>query len=308
LENSPGGHINTTIPGSQPSRRATTVALHVTVYAMLYFITAMIALPVLMWAGGRYLGIFAGGLFSAIFANWLALRIYENRSLEQVGLWVNGNSGRNLLMGILGGAGSACLVLGPPVLARAAHFTPTPSEPFTWGTFLFVSFLLAAGSAGEELLFRGYGFQLLLSTLGPYATILPVGVLFAALHWNNPNAGWLAMVNTAGFGFLFGYAFLRSRDLWLPIGLHFGWNFTLPLFGVNLSGLRMKVAGYELSWTAGDVWSGGQYGPEASVLTTLVLLALFVFIWKAPVRRQPSPLTDPPAETPVCEQPSLLQS
>jgi len=166
--------------------------------------------------------------------------------------------------------------------------------------------LLAAGAAGEELFFRGYGFQLLLAALGPYATIVPVGVAFALLHSLNPNASWLGIANTAGFGILFGYAYLRSRDLWLPIGLHFGWNLTFPLFGATLSGLRINMTGYEISWTAGALWSGGDYGPEASVLTSAVLLLLFAFLWKAPIRRQSSPLTGPPAESAVCDpSPSL---
>jgi membrane protease YdiL (CAAX protease family) len=88
--------------------------------------------------------------------------------------------------------------------------------------------MLLAGAAGEEILFRGYGFQMLIRTLGPAGAVLPVGVLFALLHAGNPHATWLGLTNTAGFGILFGYAFLRSRDLWLPIGLHFGWNLTLP--------------------------------------------------------------------------------
>jgi hypothetical protein len=89
--------------------------------------------------------------------------------------------------------------------------------------------------------------------------------------------------------------------LWLPIGLHFGWNFTLPLFGATLSGLKMKVTGYEMSWTAGSLWSGGEYGPEASVLTSVMLVALFVYLRTAPIRRQASPLTDPAAGSEVCE-------
>jgi len=88
----------------------------------------------------------------------------------------------------------------------------------------------------------------------------------------------------------------------LPIGLHFGWNFTLPLFGANLSGIKIinEVTGHRMVWTAGDLWSGGAYGPEASVLTTGVLLAVLVYLWKAPIRRQHSPIVDPPKET-VCE-------
>jgi hypothetical protein len=163
--------------------------------------------------------------------------------------------------------------------------------------------LLALGSMGEELMMRGYGFQILLANCGAWATIIPCGVVFALLHTANPNVTWLGIANTAGFGVLFGYAFVRSRDLWLPAGLHFGWNVTLPLFGVNVSGLRMKMTGHDMVWSAGNLWSGGEYGPEASVLTSLAMIALAIYIWRAPIRRQPSPLTDPPAEPKedICE-------
>jgi membrane protease YdiL (CAAX protease family) len=126
-------------------------------------------------------------------------------------------------------------------------------------------------------------------------------VLFAWLHASNPSASTLGLLNTAGFGMLFGYAFLRSRDIWLPIGLHFGWNLTLPLFGVNVSGLRIGMTGYVMEWSAGPLWSGGAYGPEASLLTSAVLLIVFAYLWKAPIRRQSSPLLDRPVETPPCD-------
>jgi hypothetical protein len=56
-------------------------------------------------------------------------------------------------------------------------------------------------------------------------------------------------------------------------------------------------------WSAGNLWSGGEYGPEASVLTSAMMIVLAVYLWKAPIRRQSSPLTDPPAEPKedVCE-------
>ena len=164
------------------------------------------------------------------------------------------------------------------------------------GTMPLVIVMLAASSAGEEMLFHGYGFQRLLGLLGPYAAVFSVGALFAVMHGSNPNATWPGLVNTAGFGVLFGYALLRSRDLWLPIGLHFGWNCTLPLFGVNLSGLKMDLTGHEMVWTAGALWSGGEYGPEASMLTSGVLLLLFLYVAKAPVGRQAPLLADPSAE------------
>jgi membrane protease YdiL (CAAX protease family) len=283
--------------GKDPLR----LGIHVTVYVALYFGTAFVFSGLLVWLGGYLTGVTGTGLLAAVFANWLALRIYENRHLVEIGLWLNRRSSENLLLGLAGGAASAALVLAPALLVGAAHLTPTPDDQPTVGTIIFVSILLAAGSIGEELFFRGYGFQELLAAIGPWATVIPVGVIFGLLHGSNPGATWFSAANTAGFGILFGYAYLRSRDLWLPMGLHFGWNFTLPLFGVNVSGLRMKVTGYEMSWTAGSLWSGGVYGPEASVLTSVVLIALFVYLYKAPIRRQVSALTDPPAGSEVCE-------
>ncbi len=259
----------------------------------------------LFWGG--VMGITVAALISALFANWLALRIYEHRGLSAAGLPVNRAATHNLASGIVGGMAAATVVLGPALLVGAAHFAPVPEPPST-GTFPFVMLALAAGSAAEEMLFRGYGFQLLMGSVGPFAAIVPVGVLFALMHTGNPNVTWFAVVNTAGFGILFGYAYFRTRDLWLPIGLHFGWNFTLPLFGVNVSGLRMVVTGHQMVWTAGVWWSGGEYGPEASVLTSVVLVLLFVAIAKAPVRRQVSPLTDPPAESALCESSPPLSS
>jgi hypothetical protein len=104
------------------------------------------------------------------------------------------------------------------------------------------------------------------------------------------------MANTAGFGVLFGVALLRSHDLWLPIGLHFGWNAALPFLGVELSGFTIQVVGYQLVWKAGNLWSGGTYGPEASLLATGVLLVLFAAIRKVPVRRGVAYLLDPELE------------
>ena len=276
------------------------LAIRVGVYIVLY-ILSVIAFGWALTGFGYLVSIVVTSLFAAGLANWMSLRIFEGRHLIDAGLWWNKASSSNLLIGFAGGVGAATAVLLPALLFRAASLTRSPEDAPTAGSVIFVAAVLSAGVLGEEMLFRGYAFQLLLSALGPYATILPLAVMFALLHGANPNASNLGLVNTGAFGALFGYAYLRSRDLWLPIGLHIGWNFTLPVFGVNLSGLRMKVTGYEMSWTAGALWSGGEYGPEASILTSAVVVLLFAYVWKAPVRRQFSPIADPPAESAVCE-------
>ena len=275
------------------------IALSVGVYAVTFWAGQI----VFFWAlsiTGLLAGVTLTTLSAAILANWLALRVYENRPLWTIGLYASRASVRNGIAGIAGGMGAACLVLGPPLATGLAHLSRTPSLPGS-GAIPFTVVLLAAGSMGEEMLFHGYAFQLLLGPLGRYAAVLLAGAVFALMHMANPNVSWFGIVNTAGFGVLFGYAFLRSRDLWLPMGLHFGWNFTLPLLGENLSGLRMNVTGHEVVWTAGRLWSGGEYGPEASLLTSAVLVLLFVYLRVAPIRRQSSPFTGASAERVLCE-------
>ncbi len=275
-----------------PRRDPLRIALQVLLYVGIGLGSALVVGPLLLWLGGQLMGAAGSDLVCALFVNWLALRMFTTVRLPGLGLWWDRLSADNLALGMFGGIGAACLVLGLPLLVGVARFVGTPAEQPSWDTILFVTLLLAAGSSGEEIFFRGYGFQVLLANFGPYATIIPVGVVFALLHGSNPNATWIGIANTAGFGILFGYAYLRSRDLWLPIGLHFGWNVTLPLFGANVSGLRMKITRYGMAWTTGNLWSGGAYGPEASILASAAILLLGVYIWKAPVRRRHSPITD----------------
>jgi len=283
-------------------------AIRAGVFVLFYVVSAQLAGWFLSGLNNPLLSGTTVILLTGLIANVLCLRIFEGMHLPDCGLWLNASAGRNLVLGLGGGVGAAALVLLPPVAAGAAHFVMLPNEPPTPGSVAFLIAMLAGGSIGEELLFRGYGLQILIAAIGSWATILPLGILFGALHYGNPGASLLSSAITAGFGILFGYAYLRSRDLWLPIGLHFGWNFTLPVFGVNMSGLRIRVAGYEMVWSAGDLWSGGSYGPEASILTLVVLVLLFVYIRKIPVARQSSPLIDPPAQGAVCETSQPLPS
>ena len=248
-------------------------------YFVCPIIILMIGAPVLVVST---LGTFA----AAAVANAVVLRIYERGNLSSIGLGWTVASRRNLSFGLLGGIGAAIAVIILPVIARVGDFESIAGEHFRWPSLIFVSILLLFGAVGEEMLFRGYGFQVLVRGIGAFATILPVAVLFGLAHSDNINFGPLALLNTILWGVVLGYAYVRSGDLWLPIGLHFGWNWTLPLLGVNLSGFTMNVTGFAMHWKIGAIWSGGAYGPEAGLLTTGVVVALFFYLIKAPIQQQ----------------------
>lgn len=271
------------------------VLLRVGVFALIAALGYYFVFPLIIaFLGAPVLVISTLGTFAAAaVANTLALRIYERGNLSDIGLGWTAASRRNLSLGMLGGIGAAITVIVLPLVLRVADFEPVPNERLHWPSLLFVSILLLFGAVGEEMLFRGYGFQVLVKGIGPFATILPVAVLFGLAHSQNLNFGPLALFNTILWGVVLGFAYLRSGDLWLPIGLHFGWNWSLPLLGANLSGFTMDVTGYAMHWKTGGlkIWEllgGGSYGPEGGLLTTAVAIGLFFYVLKAPVQQQES--------------------
>jgi len=270
---------------TRPDRLA--ITLRVGVYVFLA-IVGMFIFPWLLMAGdNRLVGGALGAFAAAAVANAVVLRIYEGGNLADIGLGWNRSSARNLLIGAGGGIGSGLAVILLPVILRGADIVVAPGGKFDPGSLLFVTAVLLFGAVGEEMLFRGYAFQILVGYLGEWATILPFAILFAFVHLDNPNQTQiLGPLNTAIWGIVLGWAFVRSGDLWLPIGIHFGWNWTLPLFGVNLSGFTMSVTGLTMHWSISDLWSGGQYGPEGGLLSTLVLAGLVYYLMRMPIEKQ----------------------
>ncbi len=133
--------------------------------------------------------------------------------------------------------------------------------------------VLATAAMLEEVMFRGYPYQRLIESVGPFAATLLLALFFGAVHRRNPHATWLGTINTALVGVLFAVAYLRTRSLWLPFGIHFAWNLTMGLvFGLPVSGVTMfSVAARGTAM--GPTWlTGGDYGIEAAFTGTLVIL------------------------------------
>jgi CAAX protease family protein len=288
--------VTPTQPHDQ-THQALQVALRVSVFIAIavvgYFVFPIILQVVRVPIATAAFASFA----TAAVANAIVLRIWERGRLADIGLAWNGPSRRNLAVGVLGGIGAALVVLLLPIAARVADLEPVPNQHFEGLPVLLISIILLFGAAGEEMLFHGYGFQVLVKAVGPFATILPVAVLFGLAHSFNLYFTWLALSNTILWGVLLGYAFVLSGDLWLPVGLHFGWNWTLPMLGVNLSGFTMGVTGYSVKWKVGGLWSGGAYGPEGGLLTSMVVIGLFFYLQKAPIQHQDAYLLRETSET-----------
>jgi len=134
-----------------------------------------------------------------------------------------------------------------------------------------IDFLTA--SVFEEIIFRGYIFYLLNMAAGAEIAIAASSLIFAIAHVvKHPQVPVLYALNAVLFGVLAATCRHFTGNLWLPIGLHFGWNVVSgPLFGLPFSG-RNYDRGVVVSEVSGPDWlTGGLYSLDAGVLGTLAL-------------------------------------
>lgn len=151
-----------------------------------------------------------------------------------------------------------------------------------WGGMTSWVFLLVVTGfqAGfvEEIIFRGVLFRYLEEFGGSWFALSLTSAFFGFAHAGNANATWFSSLAIAiEAGIMLGGAYMLTRSLWLPIGIHFGWNVTqglvwdVPVSGNDVDGLvESQAAGHELL-------SGGQFGLEASLVA--LILATLVGFW-----------------------------
>jgi uncharacterized protein len=153
---------------------------------------------------------------------------------------------------------------------------------------------LVLGSLAEELMFRGYPFQHLEQAIGTVRAVLLFSIFYGLLHFLNPAAGPWGIANTILLGILFTLAYLRTRALWLPWGIHFGWNATLGLlFGLPVSGFRFFNL-WIYTQAYGPKWlTGGEYGVEGAATGTLAILVGLIVIAMFPFKKLSQPESNP---------------
>jgi len=224
-------------------------------------------------------------LFAFIGSIYIARKLLDKRSFSSLGFKMD----KHVVFDILAGILITFVMMGSIFIAMQA-LGWLRFESFAWNTdpieivvsqmlSLFGIFILVGFN--EELLFRGYHLQTITSGLNLFWGLIISSLIFGGLHLGNPNATWVSAVGIFFAGLFLAYGYIRTRQLWLSIGLHIGWNFFEGVvFGFPVSGLsiyplmHIKVFGPE-------VWTGGAFGPEAGliVLPALVLGAALINLY-----------------------------
>jgi membrane protease YdiL (CAAX protease family) len=224
-------------------------------------------------------------LGASLAAGYLCTRLLEGLPWRSLGLIFHARWFCDLLIGSVIGVVSLALATAIAFIGGGLKFSIS-SMPLK---AVLITVLLSAGlfivaALAEEALFRGYPLQTLTRARLVWLGILLTSVPFAAIHLRNPNAGGvLAFINTALAGVWLAVAYLRTRSLWFPLGVHWAWNWALgALFGLPVSGITQVAPNPILVGTdLGPAWlTGAAYGIEGGVACTVALLLSTIFIWR----------------------------
>lgn len=166
---------------------------------------------------------------------------------------------------------------------------------------------MAAAAVTEELMWRGVLFRIVEERIGTWVALVLTGLVFGLVHLLNENAtlwGGIAIAIEAG-GMLTA-AYIATRKLWLPIGLHFGWNLAgSAIFSTEVSGNGTPQGLLDATMSGPMLVTGGGFGPEGSLYSVVFcVLATVVFMWLAYRRGHVVPLrrADRVAATPKIPQ------
>lgn len=225
-------------------------------------------------------------LFSGLLVGWACGALFEELPFRALGCSPHRGWLRNLGLGSLLGALTLVLAALLATITRGVHFRFDPAGPRLIGQTLAVSLLLFVfAAAAEEIVFRGYPLQTLTRANLVWLGVLLTSVPFAAVHLNNPHAvPGFTFVNTALAGVWLAVAYLRTRSLWLPLALHWSWNWAqASVFGFPVSGIeRIAPAPLLQAVNAGPDWlTGGAYGIEGGAACTVALIISTLIIWRA---------------------------
>ena len=239
----------------------------------------------------------------AIALGGLYGKLFEGLPFRALGCSFRGNWFGHFAAGCVVGAVALVSAIIVAVMSGGMSLAVNrESIPGSITTTLITTFVIfAVGAASEETLFRGY----LLQTFAR-SKMIPAGIgltslLFAFAHNNNPDTGMLSLLNTFLAGIWFAAAYLKTRDLWFPLGIHLMWNWLQgPVFGINVSGIAEFSPDPLLRATdAGPAWlTGGSYGIEGGAACTFALILSMAVIYFLPTPKPDAEMlafSEPPA-------------
>ena len=227
--------------------------------------------------------VFYIGLNTAlILGTWITLRWIDKRPYSLLGLDFNLGGLRDFARGFaLGGANilAAFIVLRISGLVTV-RLSPLKFEVLSGMMVYFLFFTVAA--LMEEILNRGYFFQALIEGTRTWIAVLFISSLFILGHMTNTGFNWTNGTFFFLHGIIYCLLYITTRSVWVPFGFHLSWNWIQgSVLGLNVSGSEIKNSLFLAQSRGPDIWSGGEFGPEGSLITILISILFIVYILKS---------------------------
>jgi uncharacterized protein len=216
------------------------------------------------------------GIIASSFVILAYIYFYRKYEKREIGEFSGKGFLKNTISGILIGATLQGLTI--LVIYFWGDFRIISVNPFS---SIITAFAVAFSVAVfEETLLRGIIFRIVEEKLGSYISLLMSAIIFGAVHLLNPDSSLISSICIGIVGFMFGAAYIYSRSLWLPIAIHFSWNFVQSgIFGAITSGNEKTGSLFTTHITGSELITGGAFGPEGTIQATILwLLVSIIFM------------------------------
>ena len=213
---------------------------------------------------------------------FLWVRFFEGRPFHTIGFTKKGAAVK-YLFGFVTGMIMVVVIVGTMAVFNSIEIDVENINPtgisVIGGVIIFLFAYIIQG-ASEEIVSRGWMFQVIGARYKPWLGVVITSILFAFLHMGNSGVNPLGVINLLLISVLFTLFVMKDGSLWGACALHSAWNWTLGnVFGLSVSGSGEKVTVFDLNTTGNGLISGGDFGPEGSLITTVVLLiAIFLIV------------------------------
>lgn len=221
-----------------------------------------------------FLSLFSCLFVSLIFCLWV--RFIEKQPLSFIG-FVKDHWLTKYLTGLL--IGFAMMSIVVIILLVSGHISleknniqPTGISSLPFILILLIGWIIQGAS--EEIVTRGYLMNVLKNKYNVPVALLITSTLFGLLHLGNPSVNPIAIINIILVGLFFGLCTIKTNNLWLACGIHSAWNFAQGnIFGFEVSGIDTSVGSLiDLNLKGNTLITGGAFGPEAGLSSTIVLI------------------------------------
>ena len=215
------------------------------------------------------------GILSSSFVILTYIYFYSKFEKREIGEFSSKGIKKNILLGLL--IGTALQGLTILVICVWGKFQIISINPFS---YIITPFAVAFSVAiFEEILLRGIVFRIIEEKLGSYISLAISAIIFGAAHLLNPDSSLISTLCIGIVGFMFGAAYIYSRSLWLPIAIHFSWNFVQSgIFGAITSGNEKTSSLFNTNISGDNLITGGAFGPEGTIQATIFWLLVSVIL------------------------------